>query len=117
MQAQQGSRAACLYVKQQVGQFRQACTFSVMLGRQAIKFDTMLRLCKEHARDNTTLGDNISVKVGLPRDGKFIDMAINGILHDHSVPAIWLYPLARHSGADMFLRKLPADDQANQEHT
>ena len=78
---------------------------------------TMLKFCEEHAKDNTALGQNLRLGVGwCSRDGNFGDMTIDAFLHFHSVPSTRLYPVAQHipvgSTADMFLRGLPADQNA-----
>ncbi len=117
LQTQQAHGTTGLYMEHQVRKFCQVHALNAMLGKNAVRLGTMLKFCEEHAKDNTALGQNLRLGVGwCSRDGNFGDMMIDAFLHFHSVPTTRLYPVAQNipvgSNADMFLRGLPADQNA-----
>ena len=117
LQAHQAHGTTGLYMEHQVRKFCQVHALNAMLGRNAMQLETMLKFCEEHARDDTALGRNLRLGIGwCSRDGNFGDMMIDASLHFHSVPSTRLYQVAQNipvgSDADMYLRGLPADQDA-----
>ena len=117
LQTQQAHGTTGLYMEHQVRKFCQVHALNAMLGKNAVRLGTMLKFCEEDAKDNTALGQNLRLGVGwCSRDGNFGDMMIDAFLHFHSAPATRLYAVAQNipvgSHADMFLRGLPADQNA-----
>jgi len=117
LQAHQAHGTTGLYMERQVRKFCQVHALNAMLGRNAIQLETMLKFCEEHAKDNTALGQNLRRGIGwCSKDGNFADMMIDAFLHFHSVPSTRLYQVAQNipvgSDADMYLRGLPADQNA-----
>ena len=117
LQAQQSHGTIGLYIEHQVKKFCQVHALNAMLGRNAVQLETMLKFCEEHAKDNTALGKQLRLGIGwCSRDGNFGDMMIDIFLHFHSVPSTRLYSVAQNipvgSDADMYLRGLPADQNA-----
>ncbi len=117
LQAQQSHGTIGLYIEHQVKKFCQVHALNAMLGRNAVQLETMLKFCEEHAKDNTALGKQLRLGIGwCSRDGNFGDMMIDVFLHFHSVPSTRLYSVAQNipvgSDADMYLRGLPADQNA-----
>ena len=117
LQAQQAHGATGLYLEHQVRKFCQVHVLDAMLGRNAVKLESMLKFCEEHAKYKTALGQNLRLGIGwCSSDGNFGDMMIDAFLHFHSVPSTRLYQVAQNiplgSDADMYLRGLPADQNA-----
>ncbi len=117
MQAQQAHGTTSLYMEHQVRKFCQVHALNAMLSRNAIQLETMLKFCEKHANDSTALGQNLRLGIGwCSRDGSFGDMMIDAFLQFHSVPRTRLYSVAQNipmgSGADMYLRGLPAGQNA-----
>ena len=58
-----------------------------MLGRGTVKFATALKVCREHAKDDTKLGGNLMQNTGWsPSHANFDDLVINAFLSHHSIP-------------------------------
>ena len=117
LRARQARSDTGLYMEYQTRKFCQVHALNALLGTEAVKLEAILQFCKEHAKDDTALGNSLRLNIGWsPNDGNFSDMVINAFLHYHSLPTTWLFPLAhdipKGSSADMFLRGLPADQSA-----
>ncbi len=86
LQAQQAHGTTGDYMQHQVRKFCQVHALNAMLGRNAIQLGTMLKICEEHAKDDTALGRNLRLGIGwCSRDGNFADMMIDAFLHFHSI--------------------------------
>ena len=64
LHAQQAHGTTGLYTEHQVRKFCQVHALNAMLGRNAVKLETMLKFCEKHAKDKTALGQNLRLVIG-----------------------------------------------------